>query len=778
MLLDNLTIRSRLFGSAVIIFIVLTGIGLMTRYYMNKNQNYNELMHDVQTLVGNEHKMRKAEKDFLFIETSNPIFYETGISAHFESFEETYNESEEILASFAKNRFLRDNETQNKIAKLQESFHNYHSDMCLLISKVKAKGFKDYGSVGEMRNQIHNVEQVLKIKDDTKAGYYMLMLRRHEKDYLLRKDLKYLDKFEKTLGEFKRYLAITPSKSNTELLNNLAKYKILFASIIEKDKELGFVGGNGLMTDLNNSVLLIENQLKELHQQLSFSASSAIKESTVILLSVLGGLSLLVLVILWSTGHSILRPVRDLKNHILMLGEGQLPKPMKLKGENEVVEMANSIDVLTENLVNTRNFAVQVGNGNFQTDIDVFNNEGDLGGSLIEMRNRLLKVAEERESQVQKDNQRLWINEGIAKFEKILRGKFDEMEQIAQEFVNTLVSYTYANQGAIFIRRDSDSVVRDSDEDIYYDLAAAYAYGRKKYVRKSVKIGEDLVGMCAIEGQEIFMTDIPENYIEISSGLGHARPRNLVLIPMKKDDMVMGVVEIASFEVMEPYKVQFLKNVALSFADSLMTIRQDFKNKKLIEQMHEQTHELRSQEEELRQNMEELTATQDAMVKTEEELKERIKELETYSEQTINDLKSELKYQEDNNHQHSSLVNVMRKSYWVAEMNLNGEVLSGNTRMASGLRIAEGNLQGLNLQQYVAKSSEAEYQRALKDCTQSGITVDVYVDLIIEDEEQALRITFFPLMDNMDEVRKVYFVGKMVAQKGKTKDSTPKVNVN
>ena len=145
-------------------------------------------------------------------------------------------------------------------------------------------------------------------------------------------------------------------------------------------------------------------------------------------------------------------------------------------------------------------------------------------------------------------------------------------------------------------------------------------------MEKTVKIGQGLVGQTYLEKKTTLLTNIPDQYVIITSGLGEATPANLLLIPLIFNEQVMGVLELASFTTWPPYQVDFLESVGEIIASSIATLDVSSKTKQLLEQSQQSTEELRAQEEEMRQNMEELQATQ-------EEMQRKTEEYETIIEQ-------------------------------------------------------------------------------------------------------------------------------------------------
>ncbi|HYI76682.1 MAG TPA: PAS domain-containing protein, partial [Chryseolinea sp.] len=132
--------------------------------------------------------------------------------------------------------------------------------------------------------------------------------------------------------------------------------------------------------------------------------------------------------------------------------------------------------------------------------------------------------------------------------------------------------------------------------------------------------GEGLIGQCYLEAQTIYMAKVPNNYLTITSGLGGANPSSLLVIPLRTNDKIEGVLELASLKPFKPHEIEFLEKLGELLASSIITVRTGEKTSKLLQVSQEQAEEMRAQEEEMRQNMEELEATQEQMNRTVAEL--------------------------------------------------------------------------------------------------------------------------------------------------------------
>ncbi len=237
--------------------------------------------------------------------------------------------------------------------------------------------------------------------------------------------------------------------------------------------------------------------------------------------------------------------------------------------------------------------------------LDTGDQSDELTNSLVKLQEHLVNTHKQDEQRRKEDEQRRWTAEGLAKFGDILRGNYDNIEELSYQIISNLVKYTNSNQGAVYILHN------EAGQEKQFEMTACYAYERRKYADKRIEYGEGLVGACALEMEKIYMTDIPDDYLNITSGLGTANPRCLLLIPLNINETNHGVIEIASFYELEKYKVEFIEKVAESVASTIATVKINIRTSQLLRESQEQAKALAEQEEQMRQNMEELQATQE-----------------------------------------------------------------------------------------------------------------------------------------------------------------------
>lgn len=238
--------------------------------------------------------------------------------------------------------------------------------------------------------------------------------------------------------------------------------------------------------------------------------------------------------------------------------------------------------------------------GNYSSSISEELAGTNLGAAIQAISSHLLRVSKNEE-------ERNWLNVGLAKFADILRNKDNLLLQdLLHEILVNVVRYMNVNQGALFVLND-DSGAQD------IELIACYAYNRKKYLTRKIAIGEGLIGQCVLEKEIIYLKRAPLGYTTITSGLGEATPREILISPLIINDTVFGVIELASFTEFSEVKLQFLKKLSENVAAAIKSLRENERVVALLNSSQQQTEALRAQEEELRQNMEELQATQEEM---------------------------------------------------------------------------------------------------------------------------------------------------------------------
>ncbi|MCS6822641.1 MAG: GAF domain-containing protein [Microscillaceae bacterium] len=316
--------------------------------------------------------------------------------------------------------------------------------------------------------------------------------------------------------------------------------------------------------------------------------------------------------------RSLSRPMLKIERSITQLATGQFPPLTQKIYKDEIGKINASINSLIISMREASFFADSIGKGNFNYQFELRNQGDILGLALINMRNNLLKVQQEEQI-------RNWTNTGAALFGEILRTHSNNLEELSKNLIAELIKYLKAAQGALFLADDTQP---------HLTMVSCYAFDKLRSVKKTIQIGEGIVGQAFQERDKIYLTEVPENYTEIGSGLGSAKPRCILVVPLKTGDQIFGILEIASFELLKDYEISFIESIAEDTAVTIATVKMNGETQKLLQEAQLTAKALRQQEEELRRNYIELQIAQEEVKLKEQKNEQIIKELnEKFEEQ-------------------------------------------------------------------------------------------------------------------------------------------------
>jgi methyl-accepting chemotaxis protein len=353
-----------------------------------------------------------------------------------------------------------------------------------------------------------------------------------------------------------------------------------------------------------------------------------------------------------------------------------------------------------------------------------------------ELTDSLVQMNEQIKSLSAAEKERTWAADGLASFVEILRLHNDHTETLCYQIISSLIKYVKANQGGLFILETNQEGKK------YLNLMASYAYERRKYLKKEIAIGEGLIGQAILEKAPIYMTDIPEEYVHIKSGLGHANPRCLFIMPLLLNNEAYGAIELASFNPFKSHEIEFIKKLAESIASTISTAKVNEHTTALLQQSQLMTEELKAQEEEMRQSMEELEATQEEMNR---------KHMEIMTLSTAVD---------------SALIK--------AEYAPDGTIVKINQQFVTTTGFQEEDLIGKNLMMFVPEMEKKAFTE-MWDRLLQGVPYRGEARRQIKNgEEKWLVATYTPAYDNHNKIFKIIYLGQDITETKKLQIETLK----
>jgi HAMP domain-containing protein/signal transduction histidine kinase/CheY-like chemotaxis protein len=232
-----------------------------------------------------------------------------------------------------------------------------------------------------------------------------------------------------------------------------------------------------------------------------------------------------------------------------------------------------------------------------------------------------------------------WLKTNLAKLTRVLQGQRDLMA-VSRSILSEVAPLVGAQHGAFYLAEADSSADSSSMTDGHaYRLLAGYAFRERKGLSNRFRVGEGLVGQCALEKERILLSDTPADYVQIGSGLGESKPRSVVVQPIVFEGSVKAIVELASFGRFTDIQLAFLEQLSESIGIVLNTIAAGMRTEELLKQSQALTEELQSQQEELTETNKRLESqaktlreSEDLLKKQQEELQQANEELEERAE--------------------------------------------------------------------------------------------------------------------------------------------------
>ncbi|WPB76405.1 HAMP domain-containing protein [Archangium violaceum] len=300
--------------------------------------------------------------------------------------------------------------------------------------------------------------------------------------------------------------------------------------------------------------------------------------------------------------------------------EGKLGGQAKVPGARGAWrQLTDNVNQLAGNLTSQvraiSEVATAVTKGDLTRSISV-----DAQGEVAALKDNINQMIVNLKETTQKNTEQDWLKTNLAKFSGMMQGQ-KNLEAVSRLIMSELTPLVSAHHGAFFLMdtEDGHPVAK---------LTSSYAYRERKNVGNRFRLGEGVVGQCALEKKTILLTHVPADYIRITSGLGEASPLNVIVLPVLFEGEVKAVIELASFHPFSAIHQIFLDQLTESIGVVLNMIMANMRTEELLRQSQSLANELQSQSRELTQQQEELKRSNSALEAQALELEEKAKLLE------------------------------------------------------------------------------------------------------------------------------------------------------
>ena len=376
-------------GKFLIPYALTIVFGIWTYFSVSNILEYQKSKDALLIMQNRVLELRKHEKDFMAREFKNPDFLTTGMSDYLTAFHSGANDLDSLANYLVQNKLFTE-QKRDSISGLLSIYTSTFDELTYLIRK---KGFKNWGITGALRESIHFVE-------GDKTPYdraYMLMLRRHEKDFFLRSDLKYLEKFEAGVLDFKNHIndVVRNPVKRDELLSKIESYQFHFRHVVDISMQIGLNENDGYHGKLRAAVHNLTPYVDQLIGEVTVLLDKKVRQNELALIVLFILIIAVGIIILSWHITKITRNINLIRDNSIKLAEGGFPERMKVNSRDELGQAHNALNILTDGLREKAEFAEKIGKGKLRAEFNTLSDHDILGISLLEMRDNLKAVIDE-----------------------------------------------------------------------------------------------------------------------------------------------------------------------------------------------------------------------------------------------------------------------------------------------------------------------------------------------------------------------------------------------
>jgi len=297
--------------------------------------------------------------------------------------------------------------------------------------------------------------------------------------------------------------------------------------------------------------------------------------------------------------------------------------------DKQTYENAKNAIYLEEqlNIEQNTELAKQIAQGNLYESYTPKPNDV-MGNALLEMREKLKKIRE-------KDEENAWLSVGISRISSILL-QSEDINILAEKLLDEIVKYLNTPYGALY-------ALDEYNNEPCLVLKAYYAPQHSEKLHQQFAIGEGLIGEVAKRMKTIYLDEVPPQFQFISSGLGMALPKSILIVPLTSKQQLTGIIEVASFQHFSKREIELLEKVSENIALNLLSAKANEKTNKLLYEAQIANMQLQLQDEQLRKTIEKHQQDQQELL----EKQRKLEETEAQNKELIDKLQTMMREQED-----------------------------------------------------------------------------------------------------------------------------------
>ncbi len=288
------------------------------------------------------------------------------------------------------------------------------------------------------------------------------------------------------------------------------------------------------------------------------------------------------------------------------IAQGRLPEEIEVSHWGIQFEIEKTLNTVIKNLKKYAEITKALSQGNYQIQFEPVSPYDSIGFNLLALKENLIQAQKEKEKHEKEEKIRTWRNEGVAKFIDILSiSTTKEIEQWAFEIIKNAVDYVGGIQGGFF------TLETDENDQQYFNLIACVAFDEQKIIHRKIPVTSGIFSIIYKDPKTLYISDLPESYLSITTALGQVNPKSLVVVPLIFNNNLIGAIEIYSLEELEEYKINFLEEISNHISSSLSSWKVARDTQTLLKRYQQQTQKLQEQQNILQENLKKLQNLQD-----------------------------------------------------------------------------------------------------------------------------------------------------------------------
>lgn len=352
--LKNISLQTKLLLLLLSFILVTVTLLIINGYYENRKLRIFDLSDQLSEIETDVLHAIDAQKNFIIHEPINSEFFKTGISKYALENDSISARVRDKLNLLAENNLIRGLKIEKDIHELENSLNNMDIIFHQLADIILLRGYKDYGLEGEMRTYAHELEEDFGAFVETAD---ILMLRRHEKDFIIRREEKYTLRFEYQIELIRYKLLLNDnidSDTQQKISSLLIKYQNTFSKLVNAEKKIGLKESQGLEAQVDKNAKMFVAQMDALKDKMNVAQSTLLKKlrtyyilffTFFVLLSILGSIRI---------SKNMTSRIKKLSKGVNKFVESNFKEPNKFEesiGEDEVGELAKNFKVLEDEIV-------------------------------------------------------------------------------------------------------------------------------------------------------------------------------------------------------------------------------------------------------------------------------------------------------------------------------------------------------------------------------------------------------------------------------------------